>query len=179
MNGDDYIVPPLSWDAIEDIAGNVRQVLKLQEVVRFPVMEVIERVLDQKLGLLEVQVGSRAEMGSAEGSTCPRGTFIRFRGDVYEAAWKGDEGRARFTAAHELGHWVMHANQPLRRVALRQRVAPFRRAEPQANRFAAALLMPFPLIKPDDTPLDLMLRFGVSHEAAEVRLRSRKRGRQG
>jgi len=88
---------------------------------------------------------------------------------MYEAAWAGD-GRARFTAAHELGHLVMHTNIPLARAKPEERIKPFRRSEPQANQFAAELLMPPRFFLLDDDERTVMERHGVSWEAAKNRL---------
>lgn len=133
-------------------------------------IEIIEWVLDQRLGLVHFQVGSHEEMGRAEGYTCPKGEFIMLREDVHEGVWAG-EGRARFTTAHELGHWAMHTNIPLARAKRGDGTPAFRLAEPQANQFAAEFLMPECFIDIWDEEDDLIERFGVSWEAARNRLR--------
>lgn len=169
-DGNDFIVPPRRWAEIGGIADNLRQQLGQAETPRVPVIEIIERVLDQRLGLLNCEVGSHQEMGRAEGYTCPKGEFIMLREDVYEGVWAG-EGRARFTTAHELGHWAMHTNIPLARAKRGDGTPSFRLAEPQANQFAAEFLMPECFIDAWDEEDDLVQRFGVSWEAARNRLR--------
>ncbi|MDR0809231.1 MAG: ImmA/IrrE family metallo-endopeptidase [Gemmobacter sp.] len=168
--GDDFKVPPLSWAAIELKADRFRQQFGLDAYPRAPVSELIEQVLDYQLGLVRFEVGSRKEMGQAEGYTCPNGEFIMLREDVYEGVCAG-EGRARFTAAHELGHWYMHTNIPLARAKQGDGTRPFCLAEPQANQFAAQFLMPRRFIFPTDREEDLMKRFGVTWEPARNRLR--------
>ncbi len=169
MNGTDYMVPPLSWGRIGEITEKVRSVLGLTEEPYFPVMHVTELVLDQELDLVRLEIGSRDEMDDAEGLTCPDGKFIRLREDVYEKGWAG-EGRARFTAAHELGHFVLHAGLPLARIERQEKLPPFRRAEAQANRFAAEILMPLRFIGRTDSVRAIMKRHGVSRVAAQTRL---------
>jgi len=169
MQGGEFIVPPRSWRDIGQIAGSLRKSLGLNKQPRVPTVEIIEGVLDQRLNLLSFQVGSHKEMGSAEGYTCPNGTFIMLREDVYEKACAGDP-RARFTTIHELGHWAMHTNIPLARASPNQRIAPYKLAEPQANQFAAEFLMPASFVSRTDAEADLMVRFGVSNEAARLRL---------
>lgn len=169
-DGSDFIVPPRRWAEIGSIADNLRHQLGQAETPRVPVIEIIERVLDQRLGLLNFEVGSLKEMGRAEGYTCPKGEFIMLREDVYEGVWAG-EGRARFTTAHELGHWAMHTNIPLARARKGDGTPAFRLAEPQANQFAAEFLMPECFIDTWDEEDDLIERFGVSWEAARNRLR--------
>lgn len=169
MSGQNFIVPPLSWDDVENQAGRLRERFGLENTKNFPIMTVIEKILDQKMGSLRLEVQTKLEMGDAEGYTDPQGDFIRLREDVYEGAWKGD-GRARFTAAHELGHWILHTNMPLARAGENQNIPAFRLSEPQANQFAGRLLIPSKLVSPDDTPMTIMMNHGVSSKAAIVRL---------
>jgi hypothetical protein len=91
--------------------------------------------------------------------------------------------RRRFTIAHELGHWHLHREGgPHTRFcrpadiaeAAPSRSAP-RRLEAEANRFAAALLMPADLVRERaaacrySVPV-LAREFGVSGAAMQVRL---------
>ena len=93
-------------------------------------------------------------------------------------------GRRRFTIAHELGHWHLHRDgddvhtrfcRPADIGGGATELWNTRRMEGEANRFAAALLMPAALIRreaPDcrfSVPA-LALRFGVSAQAMQVRL---------
>jgi Zn-dependent peptidase ImmA (M78 family) len=165
----DYVVPPMSWADISRHAESLREQLGLTAVPFCPVIDVLERVLYQELDFVELQVRDEKEMGSAEGYTCPSGSFIRLRLDVYEAACAND-GRARFTVAHELGHLFLHRNLPLARARSDDNVPPFRRSEPQANRFAADLLMPRSFMNASDSVAAVMKRHGVSMEAAVNRI---------
>ena len=86
--------------------------------------------------------------------------------------------RQRFTAAHELGHFVLHResvghknedNYLLRSEGMSNR------QEAEANKFAASLLMPFDLIEEAmksgiTTPKDLAKHFKVSEIAMSIRL---------
>ena len=82
MSGYNHLVSPRSWEKIEAIVNDVRGVLELSNEPYFPVMTVIECILDHEFEILWLEVGSRDDMGDAEGLTCPEGTFIRLRGDV-------------------------------------------------------------------------------------------------
>lgn len=65
--------------------------------------------------------------------------------------------RQRFTAAHEIGHFVLHRDKIGDRIEDNHLLRSDRlsdRVEVEANRFAAHLLMPFPL-------LDRLIREGV------------------
>lgn len=169
MSGYNHLVSPRSWERIEDIVNNVRDALELSNEPYFPVMTVIECILDYELEILCLEVGSREDMSDAEGLTCPEGTFIRLREDVYEKAWR-DNGRARFTAAHELGHHVLHACTPLARVKPNKKYPAYYLSEPQANHFAASILMPRRFITETDDARTVAKRHSVSQAAAINRL---------
>lgn len=96
-------------------------------------------------------------------------------------------GRRRFTIAHELGHWHLHRSAGDDAHARFCRsdeigasgfaVQHAQRIEREANRFAAALLMPEQLVRAEAPKLKLNVallaeRFGVSGPAMQVRLES-------
>ncbi len=169
MSGGDFRVPSMNWNDIGHYADALRTHLGLTDTPLFPVVDVLERVLPTLFSPFQFMVGDAEEMEGAEGYTDPQGTFIMLHEKVYIAAIKND-GRARFTAAHELGHWMLHTNVPLMRIDLNATVVPYMRAEPQANQFAAELLMPRRLIFSHNNEFELMTKFGVSHAAARHRL---------
>ncbi|MBS8275149.1 ImmA/IrrE family metallo-endopeptidase [Thalassospira tepidiphila] len=171
MSEFDFEAPPYSWDEIHHTTERLRAEFNQTRSPAFPIMEFLEQVLDQEMDEISFRVGSIGEMGSAEGLTCPYGTFIELREDVYEAAWQNG-GRARFTAAHELGHLILHSdsNSPLKRATLSHRLPAYRRCEPQANQFAAELLMPRGYITTTDSASSVSARHLVSIEAAANRI---------
>lgn len=85
--------------------------------------------------------------------------------------------RARFTIAHELGHYFLHIKDDARQI-----VTSFRRGqsprETAANKFAAELLMPKNLIKEEYAKMvipvsdTLAKKFEVSKPAMRIRLDS-------
>lgn len=169
MSGQNYVVPPWSWEGLGKLTDNIRVQFSLASQPEFPVMEFLETVLDQKLGAVRLEVETMEEMGDYEGLTDPNGQFIRLREDVYEKAWEGDT-RARFTVAHELGHFFLHTGQPMAR-AVPQNTVKFRLTEPQANQFAAEILMPRNFMRTDDIVPVVMARHRVSQAAASNRIR--------
>ena len=173
-NIDDYKAPPTSWPKVDTLANRLRANLKMEQVPKLPIVNIVEKILYEQLELFEFQVRDRREMGTAEGLTCPNGDFIRFREDVYNSACAGGM-RARFTFAHELGHFFMHTNVPLARAAATERIPAYRSAESQANRFAGTLLIPAALVTPDHTVERIMEEFGVSKLAAEFRIADLKK----
>jgi len=170
----DYIVPPKQWIEIANVANDLRKRFGLSKDPYFDVMRFIEIVLDQQMGFVRFEVGNREEMNGAEGFTCPSGEFIQLREDVYKGACNG-EARHRFTAAHDLGHFLMHTKIPLARAKLNHRIPPYRLAEPQANHFAAEILMPRCFIASNDDRHSISERHGVSLEAAGNRLKYLRR----
>lgn len=99
--------------------------------------------------------------------------------------------RKRFTVAHELGHYMLHAhligegvddNRAYRsdRAGNFHNRAIKRRHETEANRFAAQLLMPQKMVRKRATPgtsiSSLAEIFEVSEEAMQIRLRTLKIG---
>lgn len=144
------------------------------DVPYFPVMEVLEKVLDNRLGLVRLEVWEDADLMGAEGLSFKDGDGVDrivLPDSVYRGAWAGD-ARARFTASHELGHWVLHSRVALHRTSQENLRGQFESSEWQANTFAAEVLMPVEYISRNDTAEDLCSRFGVSAQAAQLRLRA-------
>jgi Zn-dependent peptidase ImmA (M78 family) len=157
----------MPWSDIRKRADSFRQSLRLESEPFFPIVQVLEEVLDPHV--ISFEIGSVDEMPGILGETCPHGEFIRLREDVYEDAL-GGQGRARFTAAHELGHFDLHAGSSLKRVQDGDELPAFRCVEKQANQYAAELLMPVQFFSPNDTVDDVIDRHGVSRMAARFRL---------
>lgn len=147
-----------------------RRQLGLEDIKFFPIMEVLEQVLDLKLGIVRIDVEDDRVMGDMEGFTDPAGEFIRFSESVYREACLHTP-RARWTAAHETGHFFLHTRKPLTRVSSQVVLKPFECPERQAHQFAAELLMPRRFIYPNTPVSDIMREFGVSEEAATKRLK--------
>lgn len=112
-------------------------------------------------------------------------------GNKYTVTVNSNDGpqRQRFTAAHELAHYLMHRHllgdgQKLHRDRLYGEAAkgnpsvPFRAIhEIQANKLAAEILMPEERLRrvydaASDNVADVAKRFGVSQAAMKIRLKS-------
>jgi len=146
----------------------------------FPVLKLFDTLGDQ-YGL---EPGVEELSDGVEGMTFPDGRVL-----VSEETYRGAHdglGRPRFTVVHECYHGLKHREQ-IRKVLIdtgelvvfrRQSIQPFRDPEWQANAFAAALLMPEPMVRMLASKEHRMLlpdamseEFGVSVQAAEVRLK--------
>lgn len=89
--------------------------------------------------------------------------------------------RQRFTVAHELGHYVMHAEEPDAYEYIDNRASVAEEGERNAlevfaDAFASAFLMPVKevnlLLREKYTPTQIAAYFGVSQDAAYFRLKS-------
>jgi Zn-dependent peptidase ImmA (M78 family) len=167
---DFYRAPPVSWNRIAEMTDAFRRQLNLEDTKFFPIMEVLEEILDLRLGLVRIEVEDDRVMGNLEAFTDPAGEFIRFSQTVYLEAC-ANKVRARWTAVHEAGHFFLHTREPLARVASEVALKIFERPELQAHQFAAELLMPRKFIDPSTPVAEIMRDFGVSEEAAKKRLK--------
>ncbi len=167
-----FEAPPRSGDSIEELADAIRKAFGLHERPFFPVVQFLEFGLPQIVPDMFYDVQSKLQLGGREGAVDPIKRAIYIREDVYDAAVRHNH-RARFTLAHETGHAVMHVGT-LNRVLPRQAIPTFRQPEWQANRFAGALLMPRRLVSQCGSLADISDTFGVSQQAALVRVRELK-----
>lgn len=163
-----YRVPPLSKLHIRNFATSLRHHLGLDRRSDFPIIDVLEFVLPQLMEGFVMQVCSREEMGANHGLTYPNKAIIKLREDVYEGAVEG-KGRDRFTASHEFGHMLLHANVSMARSTGPVGHQIYEDSEWQADRFAAELLMPVGTVQMCRSIYEVTEACRVSHPAAEIR----------
>jgi hypothetical protein len=147
---------------------------------QFPVLKLFDSLSDQ-YGL---DPGVEVLSDGVEGMTFPDGRVLLSE-ETYRGAHDG-LGRSRFTVPHECYHGIKHRDQIRRAltdtgelvVFRRKLVQPFRDPEWQANAFAGALLMPAQMVRLLASKEQRLLlpdtmteEFGVSYQAAEVRLK--------
>lgn len=133
------LVAPASTRTLWEFAEKVRSVFVGEHDFCFPIMDVLEFRLPVLEAGFHLDVCSHAEMGVEEGLVVAGAKCIKLREDVYEGAWN-DVGRDRFTACHELGHYLLHGQVAMARI--RDDCQPiYRDAEWQADTFAGGLLM--------------------------------------
>jgi hypothetical protein len=154
--------------------------------VPVPVEEILEHHLGLSLGFEDLAsvVGETGVLGATWSAKRHVSVDNSLDPDVYPES----EGRFRFTLAHEIGHWMLHQSQLLGGSAtpthmLAQNPLRRDRRELQADRFAAALLMPQPLVREQwcevrvmplhvgfDPSNEMARRFKVSEVAMRIRL---------
>jgi Zn-dependent peptidase ImmA (M78 family) len=132
-------VPPLSTPVIRDFADKIRSAFVEDTQVEFPIMDVLEFRMSALVDGFHIDVRDEEAMGDEEGRVVAGVNVIELREDVYEGAWNGN-GRDRFTACHELAHFLMHRTVTMARVRADSDKI-YCDAEWQADTFAGTLLM--------------------------------------
>ncbi|MBC8037854.1 MAG: ImmA/IrrE family metallo-endopeptidase [Rhizobiales bacterium] len=134
-------------------------------------------ILEHDLPLLVpkfiLMVREDSEMGDVLATTSFDPPQIVFRCSTYRELIRGD-GRARFTAAHELGHLLLHStDKELHRAAQPNYGRIDNRslsAEWQADTFASNFLMPEHIARTFSSPDELAQNCQVSLAAAQHRM---------
>ncbi len=169
------LVAPASKETLSTFAETIRSLFVGPERIAFPIMDVLEAGLQRVFPDYYLEICDQSVMGADEGRVIAGGNCIILREDVYKDAWRGN-GRARYTASHELAHFLMHRQTVMART--REDHQPiYRDAEWQADEFAGRLLMSSRHVGSFATPDEAAKKCGMSPEAARVMLS--KYGREG
>lgn len=162
-----YEVPPQSRKSIHDLSYKIRALLNI-EGPWFPIIEFLEK------GMLRIDkdfyfgVAFMSDLGERHGITIPSQRTILLREDVYSRAYEG-HGRDRFTACHELGHYLLRHQISLARKMNGTPTKIYMNSEWQADFFAAEILIPIRNPKLWGYSIeDIMTECGVSQEAARI-----------
>jgi len=146
----------MRWEDIEGEAESVLRAAELDDFVYIPIRQVVEAVLGP--GALRVVSGSQlTETARARLEREGERSIVKVRGGIATEV-------ARFAAAHEVGHFV-----------LRHQDVRDEQAEAEADRFAAALLMPWHAVgcmrnELGDDLESLAKTFGVTQTAIALRI---------
>jgi transcriptional regulator with XRE-family HTH domain len=133
------VVPAVSTAKIRAYAEKLRSALVDDSQIEFPIIEVLEWTMPKLDAQFIFSVQDENEMGDNEGLVPVGEHELILRSDVYEGACNGSE-RDRFTACHELGHYLMHRKIKLAR-AMSDSDKIYCDSEWQADTFAATLLV--------------------------------------
>jgi transcriptional regulator with XRE-family HTH domain len=133
------VVPPLSTNIIRNFSDQVRDVFVDADTIEFPIMDVLEFRMSVIFEGFYLDPRDAAFMGKDEGRVIAGTNCIALREDIYEGAWNGNR-RDRFTACHELGHFLMHRAVTMARTRGDDDKI-FCDSEWQADTFAGTLLM--------------------------------------
>lgn len=162
------LVPPVSTTRLRECAEYVRSIFVGTDDIQFPIMDVLETRIGKVIEGFHLEVWTRKELGGDEGRVTSGDNWLVLREDVYRGAWLGD-GRARFTACHELCHFLLHRKISFARVREDHHEV-YRDAEWQADTFAGTLLMSPRHAKLFTGPQEASSRCGMTPSAASVML---------
>lgn len=160
------MVSPTSRNQIKRLANEIRTTLGLYDEVFFPVLDVLEHALPMLDPTFTCEIVPDVEMGYDQANYNPVTNTMKIRESVYLGAY-GNNGRDRFTIAHELGHYFMHDTITLSRVEPGVKIPAYKNPEWQANTFAAAILMPDHIIA-GLGPDRISKQCGTSYDAANI-----------
>lgn len=155
---------PLSRNKIRQYARYVRQQLDLEDVLYFPIVQVIELLANDEEEDFNYEIVADDELTESYGTTNTTKNIMIIREKVYNGAVKGNQ-RDRFTMSHEFGHWLLH--QPECVSFARGDIPKYCDPEWQANVFAAELMVPYHKTKGMSVE-DIMRECGVSYSCAEI-----------
>jgi hypothetical protein len=196
-----YVVAPRSRRDVEASAAAVRRALGYDPLAALPGWRLFERVgqcavtssTGKKLALT-YDVPPIIE-GDALACTTyeeDENAIVIALSEASYADLEAENGRARFSLCHELGHAVLHADTLIRITRIDHSRLPmlrtqtetpaFRSSEWQANVFAGAILVPGPgLVCLEEsgrlTPQGIRAMYNVSIQAAEKRIETFSRYR--
>lgn len=173
---EDYIVKRRSREEIEAIA----EALARRHGISGPVTKIVEVLRAETLSAFSLLSGWRiverslVDMPRDEGRADFSQKMLEFREGVLENAESGRH-RDKMTVAHELGHVLLDHKHGgiMHRVQQGNSKLGFGRqaesAEWQATYFAAAFLMPRPIVRDCSNATEVSLRCRVSLQAAQIR----------
>lgn len=168
MNNRGYKVKPRTTANIRKIAQGFKDVLKINKSY-VPIVKLIE-ILHQK-GIIELEIVAKDDMPDEYGLSHPATGLIKIREDVYDKAVEGD-GFARFTIAHEIGHFMLHRKQASYARSIGGKHKVYEDSEWQADKFAQELLIDERTLKNGATTVNIESEYGVSGKAAKISLRA-------
>ncbi|MER8748099.1 ImmA/IrrE family metallo-endopeptidase [Mesorhizobium sp. M1050] len=158
----------LSAETIEKRANFVREKLNIDHVFAFDMYCALER-LQQKAKSFSFRCALDDELGNNEATMDDETGTLVARGSVLDDV-KDGQTRARFTIAHELGHFFLGHEGQRRRNPNKGVYGNFkeRAEESEANIFASYFLVPTKLAWDAKNPEEISDRFQVSLQAAEI-----------
>jgi Zn-dependent peptidase ImmA (M78 family) len=174
----DYKVAPKRRIDIEHYACAWRDALGVKHSCQAPdIIAILENDIPKLFTDFTLLVKDDQVMDGAEGYTEfePTPSIVLSNSSYMSAG--NHKGRGRWTAAHELGHLVLHKSAvPFERAigayTKIKQLAIFESAEWQANAFAAGFLMPEHLVRDFTDPGEIADFFSVSRQAAENRIKT-------
>lgn len=167
------VMQPVKRIQLRDLAVHIRETLKLQNELRFPVLFFLETYMPLMFEGFHFEIVEKEELGNEiHAQTDIVNRCIKIREDVYEGAVKR-VGRDRMTVAHEIAHYVLLVVCGLKfnRCFEEKVMKPYEDPEWQAKALAGELLCPAHLIR-RMTAEEIARQCGVSLAAARTQLKT-------
>ena len=167
-NNSSAMAVPMSRKDLRAITWHLRCRLGLNKELYFPIIHFLELILPKIDPDFSLEILTKKEMGDCHGKSCPEEHKIYLRDDVYDGVCI-DNGRDRFTVAHEAGHYLLHGAGKVKYARMNSGIIipAYMNPEWQANTFAAELLAPPHLIKNMDY-IDIACECKVSYTVARI-----------
>lgn len=156
-----------SKDQIKAAAKQIRAMLKIR-VPKIDMEMLMESFINK--GWIEVCEQDDPRLTGKYALTYPDKDLILISEETYDAAVDGN-GRARFTIAHEIGHFFLHRGQMSFARSSQGRHEIYEDAEWQADAFASYFLIDDSYLPKRpflNTPAYISETFGTSYQAAEI-----------
>lgn len=148
------------------VADDLRSLLIPDDSVKFPIIEVLEFAIPQIFEGFYLEICDGLTMNYDEGQTVINMNCIVLREDVYKRACQ-QVTRDRFTACHELGHFLLHRDMVLSWTR-RDDEKIYTDSEWQADVFAGSLMMSGRHLSRFSDLSDAASQCGMSLSAANV-----------
>lgn len=160
-------VKPRTKVSIYQSANKLRQILGIDIHQPFDILYFLEITLQKGTNYkFNFVPKSKEYMGDIEAAVSPDEKLMKIRQDVWEALYD-DDPRARFTIAHEFGHYFLHKGVPFNRGNPTAHKT-YEDSEWQANTFAAELLAPLEGCH-GLTVEEIMDKYEISRQCAALR----------
>lgn len=166
------VTPPLSRKEIKKLANNLRKQLKCNDCYLdiVSIVELVIPIIDNDF--IYDYVSSEELSPGMYAYYDPTENTMKILSSVYEGACN-DNGRDRFTVAHEVAHYILHqTGYSFARST--QKIPAYCDPEWQANVFASELLMPSNQII-NMSINEIVNKCKVSYQAAEIALKNAKK----
>lgn len=160
-----YMVESKSRSDLRLLARQLRCLLKLEDVLYFPIVQLLDVLPEIFTGFSYEVVLDHELPSGVHADTDVRTGHIRIRESVYEGACRG-EGRDRMTVAHEIAHYftLCVCGFRLERNFSGQKPPAYQDPEWQAKCFAGELMVAAHLCY-GMNPYEIAERCGVSRDA--------------
>lgn len=128
-----YIASAISRTNLRELADWIRKATGYENKPYFPIIEFMENVMPEMFPGFNYEFVDDTVLGNKEGLTLPHENLILLPDSVYNDAIEG-KGRARFTVAHEVSHYILIGDDSIALARSGSRIPAYQDPEWQAKR---------------------------------------------